>query len=117
MGVVNIRATVAGPSGKKRSLEFLVDSGASYSVLPTKVWQALGLKPKREHKFVLADGTVISRQISEALFRYGKVEGHSPVVLGEPGDEALLGVVTLENLGLILNPFDRTLQPMKMRLA
>jgi hypothetical protein len=38
-------------------------------------------------------------------------------VLGEPGDEALLGVVTLENLGLVLNPFDRTLRPMRAMLA
>ena len=42
---------------------------------------------------------------------------HTPVVLGEPGDEALLGVVTLEILGLVLNPFSRTLQPMRMLLA
>jgi len=36
------------------------------------------------------------------------------VVLGENGDHALLGVVTLEILGLVFNPFDRTLQPMRM---
>jgi hypothetical protein len=39
------------------------------------------------------------------------------VVLGEPGDDALLGTVTLESLGLVLNPFDRTLLPMRARLA
>ena len=43
-------------------------------------------------------------------------EGHTPVILGEPGDEALLGVVTLEILGLVFNPFNRTLQPMRMLL-
>ena len=37
--------------------------------------------------------------------------------LGEPGDEPLLGVVTLEILGLVLNPFTRTLQPMRALLA
>ena len=45
------------------------------------------------------------------------LEGHSPVVLGEVADEALLGAVTLENLGLVLNPFDRTLRPMRAMLA
>jgi hypothetical protein len=44
-------------------------------------------------------------------------DGHSPVISGEPGDEALLGVVTLENLGLVFNPFNRTLQPMQLILA
>ena len=35
----------------------------------------------------------------------------------EPGDEALLGVVTLENLGFVLNPFTRQLQPMRLWIA
>jgi hypothetical protein len=39
------------------------------------------------------------------------------VILGEPGDEPLLGAVTLEILGLVLNPFKRTLQPMRMLLV
>ena len=42
---------------------------------------------------------------------------HTPVVLGQPGDEPMLGVVTLEILGLVLNPFNRTLQPMRMLLG
>jgi hypothetical protein len=39
------------------------------------------------------------------------------VILGEPSDEALLGAVTLEILGLLLHPFKRTLEPMRMLLA
>ncbi|MBI2149868.1 MAG: hypothetical protein HYU27_04595 [Acidobacteria bacterium] len=38
------------------------------------------------------------------------------MVLGETEDEALLGAVTLETLGLMLNPLSRTLQPMRMAL-
>jgi hypothetical protein len=39
------------------------------------------------------------------------------VLLGEKGDEALLGTVTLEELRVVLNPFTRQLQPMRMILA
>jgi hypothetical protein len=39
------------------------------------------------------------------------------VILGEPGDEPLLGVITLEVLGLVLDPFKRTLQAMHLRLG
>jgi len=39
------------------------------------------------------------------------------VIFGEAGDEALLGVVTLEILGLVLRPFNRTLQPARLLLA
>jgi hypothetical protein len=31
--------------------------------------------------------------------------------------QALLGVVTLDILGLVFNPFDRTLRPMRMLLS
>jgi len=39
------------------------------------------------------------------------------VILGEGDDEALLGAVTLESLGLVLHPFERSLRPMRMMLA
>ena len=44
-------------------------------------------------------------------------EDYAPVVLGGPGDEALLGVVTLEILGLMFHPFSRTLHPIRAMLA
>ncbi len=44
-------------------------------------------------------------------------ERHSPVVLGIPGDEPLLGVIALEILGLVLDPLQRTFRPMKLRLG
>lgn len=117
MGIVFIDAEVQGVRGKRQPVRFLVDSGASYSVLPLKVWRAIGLKPRRTMSFTLADGTQVRRKVSECLVRFDGQEGHTPVVLGEARDEALLGVVTLENLGLVLNPFDRTLQPMRAMLA
>ncbi len=117
MGITYVEGLVTSPSGTQATLDFLVDSGATYSLLPHALWQALGLNPKRSMVFTLADGTRVERQVSECHIRLPQGEGHTPVILGEPGDEALLGVVTLEILGLVLNPFTRTLQPMRMMLA
>ena len=64
----------------------------------------------------MTDGTTVERSVSEAHVALLQGEAHTPVVLGEGKDEALLGVVTLEILGLVLNPFDRTLHPMRMTL-
>jgi len=116
MGVTYIEGIVTGPTGKKEAVRFLVDSGAKYSLLPKAAWQSIGLQPKRQLSFVLADGTTIERSVSEAHIALPQGEAHSPVVLGEEGDEPILGVVTLEILGLVLNPFDRTLHPMRMTL-
>jgi clan AA aspartic protease len=117
MGITYVKGTVTGKRGKKQTLKFLVDSGAGYTLLPEKVWRKLGLKPKRTMDFVLADGTEIKRKVSECYIKLAQGEGHTPIVLGEGADEALLGVITLEMMGLMLNPFDRTLQPMRMMLA
>lgn len=117
MGLTYVEATVTGPKKKSATVSFLVDSGAKYSLLPVAVWKQLGLAPKRTLDFTLADGTVIQRKVSEAHFSFAGVDGHSPVILGKKGDDALLGVVTLEVLGLVLNPFDRTLQPARKMLA
>jgi aspartyl protease family protein len=68
-------------------------------------------------KCVLADGTQVERKVSECRIALPQGERHTPVMLGEKGDEALLGMVTLEIFGLILNPYTRELQPMRMLLA
>jgi hypothetical protein len=67
--------------------------------------------------FMLADGTPIDRDVSECHIALALGDGHTPVILGEADDEALLGVVTLEILGFVLNPFNRTLQPARLLLA
>ncbi|MBI3128051.1 MAG: aspartyl protease family protein [Candidatus Tectomicrobia bacterium] len=117
MGLVFVEGTVSGPAGRQAALRFLVDGGATYTLLPHDAWRSIGLAPKRPIRCTLADGTAIERQVSECHIALPQGEGHTPVILGEPGDEALLGTVTLEVLGLVLNPFNRTLQPMRMLLA
>jgi predicted aspartyl protease len=117
MGLTYIEGVVTGPTGKQATVRFLVDSGATYSLLPHKDWQTIELSPKRSLTFILADGTTIERKVSECHIALPQGDGHTPVILGEPGDEPLLGVVTLEILGLVLNPFNRTLQPMRMLLV
>lgn len=116
MGFVHVPVLVRGPSRRTRSVEMLVDSGAAYSVLPEADWRSLGLRPSRTLEFTLADGSHIERQVSECRFTYAGISATSPVILGQHEDIALLGVVTLECLGLVLNPFDRTLRPMRAPL-
>jgi predicted aspartyl protease len=119
MGLAYVEGIVkaAGRRQRGRRVRFLVDSGAVYSVLRRNDWRALGLKPERELEFVLADGTTLARGVSECIFELEGRRATSPVVLGETEDEALLGAVTLETLGLMLNPLSRTLLPMRMVLA
>ena len=119
VGMTYIAGEVARPEGRGRSVKvrFVVDSGALYSVLPEEIWKGLRLRRKRSASFELADGTVITRGVSQCAFEIAGISGTSPVVLGGPRDAPLLGMVTLETLGLMLNPLTRELLPMKLMLA
>lgn len=102
---------------EKVEVDFLVDSGAVYSLVPAGALREIGLKPYRTVAFSLADGTRISREVGDAYFELGSDMGPAPVIFGEDGDEPLLGATTLESLGLVLDPFKRRLVPMRMLLA
>ena len=117
MGLTYVDATVTGPTDKSRQIQLLVDSGASYSLLPEEVWKELEIKPQEKLDFILADGTKIQRRASECKIRLNGKERHTPIILGEPGDEPILGIITLENLGMILDPFKRELRQMQLRLG
>jgi clan AA aspartic protease len=117
MGITYAKAVVTGPTGVSETVDFLVDTGAQYTLLPRKVWKRLKLKAKRTESFRLADGSSVERKMSECHIEFTGKDGHTPIILGEPGDEMpLLGAVTLEELGLLLNPFSRQLQPMQLML-
>lgn len=119
MGITTVIMSVKEhrKSEKASELEFLVDSGAVYSLVPGKILDELGIDPYKEMSFTLADGTSIKRKISSAYFEFEGEGGPAPVVYGEEGDTPLLGATTLESIGLVLNPFTRTLHPMRMLMA
>jgi len=99
------------------TLEFLIDSGAVYSVVPTATLTRLGIQPLVEHEFRLADGSRNVRKQGGALFKYKDRIGVADVIFGEPEDATLLGALTLESLGYALDPLRRELRDLPMILA
>jgi clan AA aspartic protease len=102
---------------RKAVVDFLIDSGAVYSLVPAPTLRRLGIRPHRTVEFALADATRITRRVGDAYFEYRGEGGAAPVIFGEEGDEPLLGATTLESLGLVLDPFKRRLIPMRMLLV
>lgn len=119
MGLTVLRLVVANPAAPNRGeeIELLVDSGAVYSVVPARVLRRLKIRPLKVEEFRLADGSTIRRRKGVALFRLGDRVGGADVIFGEPGDSVLLGALTLEALGLSLDPLRRQLKPLPMILA
>ena len=119
MGVTFIEVEVAHPAkpGKREKVELLVDSGAQFSIIPFDTVKRLGIKPYDSESLFLANGEKIERKVASAEFFYMGKRGPSKIIIGEPGDSALMGVVTLESLGFALDPIRRELKPMKMLLV
>ena len=119
MGITNKTLLVkeSRKAAKFPEVNFMVDSGAVYSLVPGQILDNLGIEPYREVSFSLADGSVIKRQVGDAYFELNGEGGAAPVIYGEQGDDALLGATTLEALRLVLNPFTRELYPMRMLLV
>jgi clan AA aspartic protease len=119
MGLTHVEAMVANPAHprKTKRLRLLMDSGAVYSVVPKTVLHALGVKPHSTKTFTLADGSEIKRKVGDLIFKLNGHQGASPVIFGERGDSTLLGTVSLEALGLLLDPIRRELRPLPMVLG
>lgn len=119
MGLTVLEVEVGNPSNPDvtETIEFLIDSGAIYSVVPAPVLERLGVRPLTEQEFRLADGSRIIRKKGIALFKQGARIGGADVIFGEEGDSQLLGAFTLEALGLALDPLRRELRELPMILG
>lgn len=119
MGLTVLEIEVGNPANPKvtERVEFLIDSGAVYSVVPAPILEKLGIKPLAEEEFRLATGDKVVRKKGIALFKYGDKVGGADVIFGQAGDQQLLGAFTLEALGLVLDPLKRELRPLPMLLA
>lgn len=119
MGITHVTVKISNPSKPKktRQAKFLIDSGAVYSVAPSKLLKELGIRPYGEKTFTLANGEEIKRKIGAAIFKHNNEQAPSPVIFGEKGDSNLLGVVTLEAMGYMFDPIKRELRPLPMVLG
>lgn len=119
MGITTVTLMLKNHKHPARKVEgeFLVDTGAHYTVVPEYMAKKLGLKPSFVQKFSLADGRIMERKISTATIRLDDRELPAPVVIGEVNDSALLGVTTLEAFGMMIDPFTRQIYKSKLMLA
>ena|SRR5579862_2600017 len=120
MGYIRVKALVSNPldPSRQKEVEVLVDTGAIYSMLPASTLKSLGLTSRSERKFKLASGDQKSFQTGEAYieipeFGFGAT---SIVIFGPENSTPLLGVTTLENLGLQADPTSGKLKPMELLL-
>jgi histidinol-phosphate aminotransferase len=92
-------------------LEALVDTGATYTVVPSVLLQRLEVKPLRRSPFILADGRRVEKAVGQTWVRVNGQAAVRLVVFGDEGEEPLIGADTLEGLLLMADPVGRRLLP------
>ena len=109
MGHVRVQAIVS--ARRSEGATFLVDTGSTFTVIPPDLADRIGavLLPKR-FQVRLADGTVRRPRVCTIGIRLMEREVPTAALVF-PGSDPLLGVETLEALGLTVNPRRRRLEP------
>ena len=112
MGTFYVQMEIGDPSGERfESIEALVDTGAAYSFMPPSLLRRLEVVPHTKRRFVMADGSLIQRDVAQTWVRLHGERGISPVVFGDENATPLLGAVTLEIFALGIDPLGERLFP------
>lgn len=108
-----------GPMDQSRfeRIEALVDTGATYTVVPRDVLERLNIAPQFRRRFRVADGRVVELDMAVVMMRLEEQTLPTICVFGEAGMDALLGAVTLEEFGLGVDPVNQRLVPTELLLV
>jgi clan AA aspartic protease len=111
MGTFSIEANLANPQhpDQRLTLDLLVDTGATWTMLPPDVVRKLGLVTARQRAVPLANGERVNYPAGQLAIQLNGEEVITVFLAGPPGCLALLGAVTLEEFGLAPDPVRKTL--------
>lgn len=112
MGATHVTVTIRNPAAPERTWQslFLVDTGATDSLVPRDELESIGLKAKGRRSYELADGSELQLDITTADIEFmGEIVGGT-IIMGAPGTEPILGVTALESVGIDVDPRNQTLK-------
>ena len=112
MGDVLVRFRIHGPKGSYE-LEGIADTGATFTKVPKEVAELVGIERRYEVEVELADGRVVSRDAGLAEIEINNIKRPVLVTFSDENEKPLIGVTTLETLGLRVNPITRKLEPVR----
>ena len=106
MGFVYARTDVTNVNGGDMiySAQFLVDTGATDTIIPSDELEKLGITREGKRSYELADGSIVSYDFGFAILRIKGEKVAANVVFGKEGSEPLLGVTVLQSAGFIVDP-------------
>ena len=112
MGISKATIQIGDPQGQSyESVETLVDTGASDTVVPRAVLGRLGVSVQGRWPYSLADDRVVEYDVGQTSVQVNGTSRIVPVVFGESDSTVLLGASTLEIFHLTVDPIRKRLAP------
>ena len=112
LGATHVTVTIRNPADPDRAWEglFLVDTGATDSLVPRPYLESIGLRPRGRRVYELADGREITMDITVGELEFmGETVGGT-ILFGDADTEPLLGVTALESVGIEVDPTNQRLK-------
>ena len=112
MGATHVTVTIRNPAAPDRTWEglFLVDTGATDCLVPKQHLEAIGLEPKGQRTYELANGAELKLDVTSADIEFmGDFVGGT-IIFGEEDAEPLLGMTALESVGIEVDPLNQRLK-------
>ena len=111
MGITRVNVKITNPAERDRFWEgpFLVDTGAIDCLVPRQHLEAIGLTPKGNRTYGLADGSPITMDVTVAEIEFMDEIVGGTIVYGPANAEPLLGVTAMESAGVEVDPLNQTL--------
>lgn len=112
MGATHVTVTIRNPAEPERTWEglFLVDTGATDSLVPRPHLEAIGLQPEGIRTYELADGSKVELDITIARIEFMGELTAGAIIFGAADAEPLLGVTALESVGIEVDPVNQRLK-------
>jgi clan AA aspartic protease len=112
MGLTHVTVTVRNPAKPELTWDglFLVDTVSIDSLVPGKHSREIGLTPKAQRTYELADGSEIKLDVTTGDLEFmGDLVG-STLIFGNDDAEPILGVTALESVGIEVDPRNQRLK-------
>jgi aspartyl protease family protein len=116
MGSFSAKLRVWNPNSpeKVEELEAMVDTGAPFSWMHRDRLERLGVERLRRIGFRAIDGSILERETAAVWVASNDFKAPDIIVMAEPSDMEVIGVHTIEGLGLVADPVQKKLIPTVM---
>ena len=117
MGTFYADFTLLSPDrSRSRTLNGLVDTGASYTMVPASILEELGVQREAVEAFILADGSRREMSIGLVTMELDGRRRSVYAIFGAEGVKILLGAMALEAFALAADAKNRRLIPGELTL-